>query len=141
MDERHPLTHRVIGAAIEVHRQMGSGLLESVYQACLAEEHRIHDIAFESQYRLPLMYKTRSLADEFVLDFFFPGHLVVELKSVEKLIPVHEAQLLTYLRLSQTRVGLLLNFNVPVFKDGMKRLVLSISILFLLFSVPLCLCG
>ena len=124
MDERDPLTHSVIGAAIEVHRQMGPGLLESVYQACLAEKLRIRDIAFEAQYRLPLVYKTRSLPDVFILDFFFPGHLVVELKSVERLIPVHEAQLLTYLRLSQTRIGLLLNFNVPVLKDGMKRMVL-----------------
>jgi GxxExxY protein len=124
MEERDTLTHAVIGAAIEVHHEMGPGLLESVYQACLEEELRIRGIACRPQHRLPLIYKDLPLPDEFVLDFFFPGRLVVELKAVEKLLPVHEAQLLNYLRLSKTRVGLLLNFNVPVLKDGMKRMVL-----------------
>ena len=123
MEERDPLTHAVIGAAIEVHRLLGPGLLESVYQACLEEELRLREIAFSPQHRLPLVYKDKMLADVFILDFYFPGQLVVELKAVEKLLPVHEAQLLTYLRLSKTRVGLLLNFNVPVLKDGMKRMV------------------
>ena len=124
MEERDTLTHTVIGAAIEVHRVMGPGLLESVYQACLEEELRLRGMDFTSQHRLPLVYKDRHLADAFVLDFYFPGQLVVELKAVEKLLPVHEAQLLTYLRLSKTKVGLLLNFNVPALKNGMKRMVL-----------------
>ncbi len=103
---------------------MGPGLLESVYQACLQEEFQIRGLACRPQHRLPLVYKDKSLQDEFVLDFYFPGRLVVELKAVEKLLPVHEAQLLTYLRLSKTKVGLLLNFNVSLLKDGMKRMVL-----------------
>lgn len=123
MEDRDPLTGAVIAAAIEVHREMGPGLLESVYQACLEEELKVRGIDCLSQYRLPLTYKGRRLKEEFVLDFFFPGQLVIELKSVEKIIPVHEAQLLSYLRLTHTRVGLLLNFNVPVLRDGIKRMV------------------
>lgn len=123
MDERDPLTHAVIGAAIEVHRIMGPGLLESVYQKCMNCELKLRGLEFESLAKLPLVYKDFILDDDLVMDFYFPGKLVVELKAVERLHPVHEAQLLTYLRLSKTRVGLLLNFNVPVLKDGMKRMV------------------
>ena len=123
--ERDPLTQRVIGAAIEVHREMGPGLLESVYQKCLARELARQGIACELQARLPLVYKGEILDDDyFILDVFFPSQLVVELKAVEKLLPIHEAQLLTYLRLSKTRVGLLINFNVRLLKDGIKRMVL-----------------
>jgi GxxExxY protein len=124
-DERDALTGSVIGAAIEVHREMGPGLLESVYQACLEQELRLRGFEFESQARWPLVYKGVALRDEFILDFFVPGRLVVELKAVEKLLPVHDAQLLTYLRLTRTKVGLLINFNVPVLKDGIKRMILS----------------
>jgi GxxExxY protein len=122
--ERDPLTGEVIGAAIEVHREMGPGLLESVYQACLEQELLLRGLAFEPQARWPLVYKGVTLMDEFVLDVFVPGRLVVELKAVEKLLPVHEAQLLTYLRLTRTKVGLLINFNVPVLRDGIKRMIL-----------------
>jgi GxxExxY protein len=114
----------VIGAAIDVHREMGPGLLESVYQKCMEVELQIRGLSCRPQARLPLIYKGRSIDDQFIMDFYFPGQLVVELKAVDRLLPVHEAQLLTYLRLSKTHVGLLLNFNVPVLKDGMKRLVL-----------------
>ncbi len=124
MDERDPLTSAVIGAAIEVHRLMGPGLLESVYQACLEEGFKLRGIDCLPQHHLPLVYKGRTLSDEFILDFYFPNQLVLELKAVEKIIPVHDAQLLTYLRLTRTRAGLLMNFNVPVLKDGLKRLVL-----------------
>jgi len=123
-DERDPLTHRVIGAAMEVHREMGPGLLESVYQKCLARELKRQGIVCQLQARLPLVYKGEMLDDDFILDVYFPGQLVVELKAVEKLLPIHEAQLLTYLRLSTTRVGLLINFNVRLLKDGIKRMVL-----------------
>jgi GxxExxY protein len=123
MEEKDPLTHEVIGAAIEVHREMGPGLLESVYQQCMEEELRSRGHLFEPLARLPLVYKGKTLDADFVMDIYFPNRLVVELKAVEKLLPVHEAQLLTYLRLSKTHVGLLLNFNVRVLKDGMKRLV------------------
>jgi GxxExxY protein len=125
MEEREPLTGEVNGAAIEVHREMGPGLLESVYQKCLVYELRLRGLAFESQSRIPLVYKGVQLDDdELVMDLYFPGQLVVELKAVEKLLPVHEAQLLTYLRLSKTHVGLLINFDVPVLKAGLKRMVL-----------------
>jgi GxxExxY protein len=124
MEERDPLTREVIGAAIEVHREMGPGLLESVYQKCMERELRLRGLGCQAQARVALTYKGEVLDDDFVMDLYFPGQLVVEPKAVEKLLPVHEAQLLTYLRLSKTHVGLLLNFNVPVLKDGLKRMVL-----------------
>jgi GxxExxY protein len=124
-DERDPLTHAVIGAAIEVHREMGPGLLESVYQKCMEMELKLRGLECLAQTRIPLVYKGIPLdADELKMDLFFPDKLVIELKAVERLLPVHEAQLITYLRLSKTRVGLLINFNVPVLKNGLKRMVL-----------------
>ena len=125
MDEQDPLTQAVIGAAIEVHREMGPGLLESVYQKCLVHELDIRRIECIPQARIPINYKGRIIDDDdLVMDFYFPGRLVVELKAVERLLPVHEAQLLTYLRLSKTHTGLLINFNVRLLKDGLKRMVL-----------------
>jgi GxxExxY protein len=124
VDEKDPLTREVIGAAIEVHRVMGPGLLESVYQTCMERELTLRRLEFKPQYRLPLEYKGVKLDDEFILDIYFPERLVVELKAVEKLIPIHDAQLLTYLRLSKTHVGLLINFNTRVLVEGVKRLVL-----------------
>jgi GxxExxY protein len=123
-EERDALTQAVIGAAIEVHREMGPGLLESVYQTCMEYELRLRGLEFRPQVRIPLVYKGVKLDDELVMDLYFPERLVVELKAVERLLPIHDAQLLTYLRLSRTHVGLLLNFNVRLLKDGMKRLVL-----------------
>jgi len=123
-EERDPVTQELIGAAIEVHRIMGPGLLESVYQRCLAHELKLRGISFISQARLPLFYKGEPLGDDMIMDFYLPSVLVAELKAVEKLMPIHEAQLLTYLRLSQTHVGLLINFNVPLLEDGIKRLVI-----------------
>ncbi|MHB1425447.1 MAG: GxxExxY protein [Gemmataceae bacterium] len=125
MEERDPLTQAVIGAAIEVHREMGPGLLEAVYQACLEYELRLREIPFERQVRLPIAYMGAVVAEDLIMDVYFPGRLVVELKAVDKLTPIHEAQLLTYLRLSKTHVGLLINFNVRFLKDGLKRMVLS----------------
>ncbi len=125
MDERDTLTESVIGAAIEVHREMGPGLLESVYQKCMVRELGLRKIDCQPGARLPLLYKGVIIDDdELVMDIFFPDRLVVELKAVEKIIPVHEAQLLTYLRLSKTHTGLLINFNVRLLKDGLKRMVL-----------------
>jgi GxxExxY protein len=118
------LTQAVIGAAIEVHREMGPGLLESIYQTCMEYELNLRGLTVQPQVRIPLVYKGVTLDDELIMDLYFPGQVVVELKAVEKLLPIHEAQLLTYLRLSKTHVGLLLNFNVRVLKDGIKRLVL-----------------
>ncbi len=122
-EERDPLTKLVIGAAIEVHRIMGPGLLESVYQKCLERELTLQGIAFKPQEPLPIEYKDELIDEEFKIDFYFPNQLVVEIKAVEKMLPIHQAQLLTYLQLSKTRVGLLINLNVPVLKDGVKRMV------------------
>ncbi|MCI0459207.1 MAG: GxxExxY protein [Gemmataceae bacterium] len=97
MEERDPLTREVIGAAIEVHREIGPGLLESVYQKCLEYELELRGLSFLPQAHLPIVYKGRKLDDDLIMDIFFPERLVVELKAVEKLLPVHDAQLLTYL--------------------------------------------
>lgn len=124
VEERDPLTHAVIGAAIEVHREWGPGLLEAPYQKSMELELKWREIPFVAQYRLPLVYKGVSLDEDYILDLFVQKQLVVELKAVEKLLPIHEAQLLTYMRLVKAPVGLLINFNVPVLKDGVKRMVL-----------------
>jgi GxxExxY protein len=123
-DQDNGLTSLVIGSAIEVHRIMGPGLLESVYQLCLERELELRGAVFEPQKPIPLVYKGKQLGDNLILDVYFPGRLVVELKAVEHLLPIHEAQLLTYLRLTGTRLGLLINFNVPVLKNGIKRMIL-----------------
>ena len=124
MEDKDPLTETVIGAAIEVHRLMGPGLLESIYQQCMEEELRLRGCDCQPQARVPLRYKGVPLGDDLVMDLYFPDRLVVELKAVEKLLPVHEAQLLSYLKLARLRVGLLINFNVPVLVDGIRRRVL-----------------
>jgi GxxExxY protein len=125
MEDQDPFTQAIIGAAIEVHREMGPGLLESVYQKCLVHELGLRGIPFEPQYRISINYKGKIIDDDdLVMDFYFPGKLVLELKAVERLIPIHEAQLLTYLRLSKTHTGLLINFNVRLLKDRLKRMVL-----------------
>ncbi len=103
---------------------MGPGLLESVYQKCLEQEMLLRRLSFQAQAKLPLLYKGAHVGEDLVMDFFFPGQLVVELKAVERIIPIHEAQLLTYLRLSSTHVGLLINFDVPVLKNGLNGMVL-----------------
>jgi GxxExxY protein len=124
-NEKGPLTHAVIGAAIEVHREMGPGLLESIYQQCMELELKLRGLEFKAQARSPLVYKGFQLdGEDLKMDCYFPGQLVAEFKAVDKLHPIHEAQLLTYMRLSKTHVGLLINFNVPVLKDGLKRMVL-----------------
>ena len=119
------ISERVISAAIEVHRTLGPGLLESVYELALAEEFHARGIPFERQTIIPIRYRDLVLDMGLRLDFLVGGELVVELKSVERLIDGHRAQLLTYLRLSGCKVGLLINFNVPVLKDGLRRIVLG----------------
>lgn len=117
------LTHEVIGAAIEVHKALGPGLLESAYEACLCQELKLRQIPFERQVPLGLNYKGIMLDDVYRMDVVVDGKLVLELKAVERLDPIHDAQILTYLRLSKIRLGLLINFNVPVLKSGIKRFV------------------
>lgn len=117
------LTHQIIGAAIEVHRVLGPGLLEDTYEECLARELTLRNVRFEQQKPLPLVYKDLKLEAGYRLDLLVEGRIVVELKAVEALAPIHEAIVLTYLRLSGCRLGLLINFNVPVLKDGIRRFI------------------
>ncbi len=119
------LTHDVIGAAIEVHRHLGPGLLESAYKVCLCRELVNRGIPFEIEKALPVEYKGQHLDCGYRLDLLVEKQLVVEVKSVEGLAPIHEAQLLTYLQLGGWKVGLLINFNVLVLKDGIRRRVLQ----------------
>ena len=119
------LSERVIGAAIEVHRQLGPGLLESAYEECLCFELKQNDIAYFRQVPLPVSYKQVRLECGYRMDVVVEQELVVEIKAVEQLMPIHHAQMMTYLRLSGLKVGLLLNFNSLVLKDGLRRVVLS----------------
>jgi GxxExxY protein len=118
------LTKKIIGAAIEVHRYWGLGLIESIYEKSLAVELEKRAIPFQRQLKLELNYKGIILDKTFRLDLIIGDKVVVELKVVKELSPVFDAQLLTYMRLTKCRVGLLMNFNVPVLKEGIKRLVL-----------------
>jgi GxxExxY protein len=122
--ELKELTGQIIGAAIEVHKALGPGLLESVYEKCLCLELELRGLKFERQLALPLEYKGVRLDVGLKLDFVVEGKVVVEIKAVEKPLPVHEAQLLTYLRMGGYRVGLLLNFNTSVLKEGITRMIL-----------------
>jgi GxxExxY protein len=117
------LTEKIIGAAIDVHKVLGPGLLESAYELCLAHEFSFANISFERQVPLPVTYKSLALDCGYRLDFLVEKMVVVELKTVEGLQPIHEAQLLTYLKLGGWPIGLLINFNVPVLKKGIKRMV------------------
>ncbi len=118
------LTGSVIGAAIEIHRVLGPGLLESAYEQCLARELSLRGVQFRTQVALPVEYKGVRLEIGDRMDFVVEDRLLLELKAVDKLLPIHEAQVLTYLRLSRLRVGLLLNFAEKVVKDGIRRIAL-----------------
>lgn len=118
------LTERVIGFAIAVHRQLGPGLLESVYEECLCFELAQAAFEFRRQVPVPVVYRGRSLEAGFRADVVVDHELILEIKSVEALLPLHEAQLLTYLRMSGHRIGLLMNFNVLRLKDGLRRCVM-----------------
>jgi len=117
------LSSKIIGAAIEVHRTLGPGLLESAYEECLCYELELRRIKFERQKSLPIIYKGRRLDCGYRLDIVIENKIITELKSIEKIEPIHKAQLLSYLKLSGQKLGLLLNFNVSVMKDGIVRLV------------------
>ena len=116
-------TESVIGAAIEVHRHLGPGLLESAYEECLCEELSLRNMLFKRQIALPVSYKGKKLDIGYRIDLLVNDEVVVELKTVESILPIHEAQTLTYMRLGGWQVGLILNFNVTVLKNGIKRLV------------------
>jgi GxxExxY protein len=121
--EINPLSSRVIGAAIEVHKNLGPGLLESAYEESLCWELAHQQVPFERQRMLPLNYKGHALDCGYRLDILVDNQIVLELKSVERIEPIHKAQLLTYLKLSGYPMGLLLNFNVPLMRTGIVRLV------------------
>jgi GxxExxY protein len=118
------LSNRVIGCAIEVHRHLGPGLLESAYEQCLAHELKVADIPFRLQHPVPVEYKGIHLDCGYRIDVLVDDKIVVEIKSADRLGPVHEALLLTYMKLAGVSIGLLINFNVRVLKDGIKRMVL-----------------
>ena len=121
MIELEELTGAIIGAAMEVHRLLGPGLLEEVYQRCLCRELELRKIPFRSKEPVPVHYKGINIEKALVADILVDQKVIVELKSVEKIEPVFEAQLLTYLKLTGIKVGLLINFNVPLLKDGIRR--------------------
>lgn len=122
-NELNRITEQIIEAAVEVHRALGPGLLESTYEACLVYELSQRGLYVEQQKPLPITYKEVHLDIGYRLDLLVNGGVVVELKAVEQLLPIHEAQLLSYLKLSGCAVGLLINFNVPVLRQGIRRLV------------------
>ena len=118
------LSNRVIGCALEVHRALGPGLLESTYEQCLAQELSLSDISFKLQLPLPVKYKGIKLDCGYRIDLLVNDELIVELKSVDQIMGIHQAQLLTYMKLSGVKVGLLINFNVEILKTGIKHFVL-----------------
>jgi len=117
------LTRKIIGAAIEVHKILGPGLLESAYEECLCHELSIQGVSFEKQKPLSIDYKGKKLDCGYRLDMVVENAVVLELKSCEKIESIHQAQLLTYLKLSELNIGLILNFNVPLMRDGIVRIV------------------
>ena len=123
-NERDPLVTEIIGCAIEVHDALGPGLLESAYRSCLAHEFRFRGISFATEFSLPLVYKTMHLDCGYRLDFVVDGRIVVEVKAVDRLAPIHEAQVITYLKLLKVPRGLLLNFNVPRLTMGLRSILL-----------------
>ena len=118
------LSHRVIGCAIEVHRELGPGLLESTYEQCLAHELSRENISFKLQHPLPVIYKSVRIDCGYRIDLLVEDKLILELKSVEQIKDVHTAQLLTYMKLAHIKTGLLINFNTRMLKQGIKRFVL-----------------
>jgi GxxExxY protein len=125
-NEINGLTEAIIGAAIEVHRTLGPGLLESAYETCLGYELTLRGVPFERQVALPVAYKGVQLDAGYRLDLLVANAVVVELKAVSELLPIHEAQVLSYLRIGGWKVGLLLNFHSPTMKKGTKRIVLGL---------------
>lgn len=120
--EINQITESIIGAAIEVHRHLGPGLLEAAYEECLCRELNLREVPYQRQVPLPITYKGIALDCSYRLDLLVDKRVVVEIKAIESLLPIHDAQLLTYLRLGDWKIGLLINFNMPLLKDGIHRL-------------------
>ena len=123
MLEQRTLTEKIIGLAIELHRTVGPGLLESVYAACMALELGHSGISFETQITVPVIYKGMTVPLGFRADIVVESTIILEIKAVAALLPAHDAQLLTYLRMSNLRIGLLMNFHAPLLKDGLRRFI------------------
>ena len=121
------VSQAIIGAAIEVHRTLGPGLLESAYERCLSQEFSLRQIPFERQKPLPVDYKGVALDCGYRLDFLVSGMVVVEVKAIEALLPIHQAQMLSYLKLGGWKLGLLINFHAPLLREGIKRVVLGLE--------------
>ena len=124
LNEINQLSHKLIGCAIEVHRHFGPGLLESAYQQCLAYELSANDIEFVMEQPIVVKYKKINIDCAFRADFIIAKSIILELKAVDKILPIHEAQLITYLKITGLRLGLIINFNVKQLKDGIKRIIL-----------------
>ena len=122
-EELNKLSKQIVDACITVHKEMGPGLLESVYEYCLLKELELRGIKAVSQVVIPLYYKGELLSKDFRIDIFVENEIILELKAVDAIIPVHEAQIISYLKLSDRRLGFLLNFNVDLMKNGIKRFV------------------
>lgn len=127
MDKINDLSSSIIGSAIEVHRALGPGLLESAYEQCLARELVLRNIPFQQQKSLPVHYKGTQLDCGYRLDFLVAEMIVVEVKAIDVLLPIHQAQLLSYLKLGGWKLGLLINFHVPLLRDGIHRVVLGLE--------------
>ena len=123
-DKLNRIGTKIVDAAYQVHKELGPGLLESVYEECLVREFEENNLSVKRQVSVPLFYRGKALDSQLRIDLLVENSVIVELKAVESLLPVHESQLLTYLRLAQKRLGYLINFNVPVIKSGIKRMVL-----------------
>ncbi len=123
LDELNKISKQVLDAAIEVHKQLGPGLLESVYEHCLCKELELRNINYKKQVKIPILYKGKPVGTDYIIDVLVENELILELKAVEQILPVHKAQLLSYLRLTNKRLGILINFNVPRLVDGWKRVI------------------
>ena len=125
MDKKryNELSREILDASIYVHKEMGPGLLESVYEICLSQELKLRRVRNETQVYLPLYYRGEELNKDFRLDMLVENEIIIEMKAVDYLLPVHEAQIISYLKLADKRLGFLINFNVPLLKDGFRRFV------------------
>jgi GxxExxY protein len=122
-DELDALSRVVFDACVSVHKEMGPGLLESVYQICLEDELVHREVQHQTLVPIPLIYKGRQLKEDYIIDVLIEEHIILELKAIETIMPVHEAQLISYLKLADKRLGFLVNFNVPLLKSGFRRFV------------------
>ena len=121
--EYNKISGIILNSAIEVHREIGPGLLESVYETCLIDELKRYDLSAINQVELPIVYKGKKLDKNFRIDVLVENEIIIELKTVDKILPVHEAQIISYLKLADKKLGFLINFNVSLLKNGFKRFV------------------